>query len=229
MTAYNTELFDQYGRTIRPVLLNTAKDGSGTWLFSIVDSDGHLQVDNLSALPAGAARIGILLEDPHEVRVSKAIDASLGAYAANDVVNDDDCSVTATYWTFEGMANAIGGYGVIDFATIFDETPNISPRLVLMLFNAIPTGQLTDNSANTNPLPADRAKWVGDIEWGALRNVSATAASTQQASPSTTGGLPLIYKCAAASTTLYGVLKTLDAFTQVATNDIEIALQVRHL
>ncbi len=58
MTAYNTELFDQYGRTVRPVLFNTVKDGSGTWYFALLDSDGHLQVDSLSALPAGANLIG---------------------------------------------------------------------------------------------------------------------------------------------------------------------------
>ncbi len=164
-----------------------------------------------------------------EVRVSKAIDASLGAYAANDVVNDDDCSTTATYWTFSGMANAVGGYGVIESATIFSESENISPRLTLILFNAAPTGELTDNSANTNPLPADRAKYVGEIDFPAMSAVSASVASVSFAGPSTVGGLPLFYKCAAASTTLYGVLKTLDAFTQTATDDIEIALQVRKL
>ncbi len=48
MTAYNVRTEDQYGRQIKPVLFNTAKDGSGTWLFAIVDSDGHAQVDVLS-------------------------------------------------------------------------------------------------------------------------------------------------------------------------------------
>ena len=256
--AKNTELFDDYSRTIRPVLCNTAKDGSGTWYFALVDSDGHLQVDALSAaiasiaagtnligkvgidqatananeivVKAGAARIGIVLEDPHEVRVATVIDASLGAYAAHDVVgNEDCCSTTATYWTFAGMANAVGGYGVIDFSTIFSETPNIAPRLTLLLFNAAPTGELRDNWPNTNPLPADRSKYVGRIEHPALNKESAAVASTAEASPSTTGNLPLRYKCATASTTLYGVLITEDIFTQVATNDIEIALQIRHL
>lgn len=31
-----------------PISLNTAKDGSGTWLVPLVDSDGHIQVDVLS-------------------------------------------------------------------------------------------------------------------------------------------------------------------------------------
>ena len=48
MTAYNNALFDEHGRVLRPVLFNTAKDGSGTWLFALLDSDGHLQVDTLN-------------------------------------------------------------------------------------------------------------------------------------------------------------------------------------
>lgn len=55
--ANNVELFDEYGRIIRPVLFNTAKDGSGTWYFALVDSDGHLQVDALS-IAAGTNNIG---------------------------------------------------------------------------------------------------------------------------------------------------------------------------
>ncbi len=57
MTAYNDELVDNKGRLVRPVLCNTAKDGSGTWYFALVDSDGHLQVDALS-IAAGSNTIG---------------------------------------------------------------------------------------------------------------------------------------------------------------------------
>ena len=49
---------DEVGRPLRPVLFNTAKDGSGTWYFALVDADGHLQVDSMSALPAGTNVIG---------------------------------------------------------------------------------------------------------------------------------------------------------------------------
>ena len=58
MTAYNNTTEDNYSRQVHPVLMNTAKDGSGTWYFALVDSDGHLQVDSLSALPAGTNVIG---------------------------------------------------------------------------------------------------------------------------------------------------------------------------
>ncbi len=173
--------------------------------------------------PAGA--FGLV----KEVRVSKAIDASEGAYAAGDVVNDDDCSVTATYWTFAGMAAVIGGYAAITGATLINETENQAVLYELILFNAVPTGQLTDNSANTNPVKADRAKWIGTIKFPASVAEGATVATTTQASPSTTGGLPLFYKCTSSSTTLFGVLVTKTAYTQTATDDIEIALQVVYI
>jgi len=192
-------------------------------------ADLSLERQNIVIQPS--TRELLLLDNavPFEVRVSKAIDASIGAYAANDVVNDDDCSVTATYWTLTNMAKEKGGEGIIDFASIFSETENISPRLKFILFNAVPTGELTDNSANTNPIKGDRSKWVGTISWSALDAVSANVASVALASPSTVGGLSIKYKCAAGSTTLYAVLVTLDIFTQTATDDIEINLSGFHL
>ena len=48
MTTFNNDLVDQFDRTIRPVLFNTKADGSGTWYFALLDSDGHLQVDVLA-------------------------------------------------------------------------------------------------------------------------------------------------------------------------------------
>ena len=44
MVEYNNKTEDQYSRQIKPVLTNTVKDGSGTWLFPLVDSDGKQYV-----------------------------------------------------------------------------------------------------------------------------------------------------------------------------------------
>jgi len=160
-----------------------------------------------------------------EIRTSKAIDASIGAYTANDVVNDDDCSTTATAWTFTQMASGNNRTGSIIGATIFSESESVTPRLTLYLFNATPTGELTDNSANTNPIKGDRTKYIGAIDFPSLESVGTTA-STATISGSTVGNLPLSFKCAAADDDLYGVLVTRDAFTQTATDDIEIVLMV---
>ena len=202
-----------------------AYGSDGTDVYPIyVDSNGDLRIG------AGAARLGIALEDPHEVRVVKNFDAAV-AYAANDVMSDDVCTTTSPteYWTFTGMANANGGYGVIDFATLMLETENQEPRISLLLFNAIPTGVLTDNLANTNPVKADIAKWVGNIDFPATNKEAANVASTSQVGPSTVGGCPLYYKCAAGSTTLYGVTVTRSVVTLTANDDCSIALQVKHL
>jgi len=167
---------------------------------------------------------------PFEVRVSQAIDASLGAYAAGDVVSADDCCTTlAIPWIFTGMAAVAGGYGYIGGAKLFNETENQAVQYSLILFNATPTGELRDNAANTNPIKGDMTKWIDDIDFPSSIARGATVATTTSASPSTVGRLPIFYKCAAGSTSLYAVLVTRTAYTQTATDDIEITLAGEHL
>ena len=43
---YNNKTEDELSRQIRPVLFNTAKDGSGLWYFALVDSSGRLVESN---------------------------------------------------------------------------------------------------------------------------------------------------------------------------------------
>ncbi len=160
---------------------------------------------------------------------SKVIDASIGAYAVYDVVNDDDCSTTATAWTFSNAVKANGRYGNIIGATLFSETENTTPRFTLRLYNATPSGQLTDNSTSTEPR-ADRLLKVAQIDFPATESLCATAdASTTLTSPSTVGGLPQVFKCASGDDDLYGILLTRDIFTQLATDDITIVLLVEQL
>ncbi len=54
----DTALMTQDGQIIKPMLANTDKTGSGTWLFVVVDSAGHIQLDLAGAIPAGTALIG---------------------------------------------------------------------------------------------------------------------------------------------------------------------------
>ena len=226
MATYNTELFDQYGRVIRPMLCNTAKDGSGTWYFALVDSDGHLQVDALS-IAAGTSRIGTVIPGtPFEVRVTKTITVG-GAYVANDVVSESATNGTGTDWDFAGVAAAVGGYFVIDTAMVISQTPNIEPRFSLLLFNAAPTGELDDNAANTSPVDGDLAKVLPPIDFAGLNPAGTSANSMAVVSGSTVGNLPLLCKCAAASTTIYGITVTRDAFTQTAGDTLTVVLAGR--
>ena len=211
MTDFSVLSEDLEGRQIVPVLGNTAGDGSGTFLFLKLDANG-----NVVAVP------GV----PFEVRVTKNILIG-GAYEANDVVSESVTGGTGTDWDFAGVASANGGYFVIDTATVISQTPNITPRFTLILFNAAPTGELDDNAVNDSPNEADLAKVLPPIDFPGLNPVGTSANSTVVASASTVGNLPLLLKCAAGSTTIYGIMTTLDIFTQTAGDNLTIVLAGR--
>lgn len=186
--------------------------------------------DITNALPAGTNRIGTVSGVLKEIRVAQVIDASLGVYAAGDVVSADDCCTTlAITWQFD-IARAVGTYGVIWGMALINETPNQAVKYRMLLFNATPTGELRDNAANNNPLPADRSKYIGEVSFPYTVARGATVATYTQATPGDpTSGLPIPFKCAAADTKIYGVLVTDTVYTQVATNDIEIAMLIEQM
>jgi len=160
------------------------------------------------------------------IRTTKVIDGGIGAYAANDVVsNEDCCSTTATAWTFAKVAEGNGRGGYITAATVVSESESITPRLTLFLFNVLPTSNLIDNAANTAPDCADLAKYIGKIDFAALESLGTTD-STVTATPSTVGGLPLGFTCAADNDDIFGILVTRDAFTQTAGDDMTVILTV---
>lgn len=161
-----------------------------------------------------------------EVRTSGVIDASDGAYTAGDVVGTDNCTTTSTYWTFTECTWKNGGKGYIVGATLTNETENQAVQYDLFLFNAAPTGETTDNAANTNPIKADRAKYLGKIEFPTSVAKGATVMTYTQASPSTTGNLPVAFQCGSTVDDLYGILVTNTAYTQTPTDDIEITLLI---
>lgn len=222
MTVYNTTTEDEKGRQFHPVLFNSVADGSGTWYFAIVDSDGHLQIDALS-ITAGSNRIGTVSGVGATVRVTKAIAAATD-YTAEDVVAETG---TATPWGFTAIfrANAAGGY--ITKAQALWKTTALTARLTLYLFNVTPpTCALNDNAANTAPHNTDKASYLGKIDFPALEDLG-TGMSTAVATPSTTGNLPLWVVGAAAADDLYGVLVTRDAITtEVAADELSIELTV---
>ena len=162
-----------------------------------------------------------------EVRVTTAIDTSDdGAFAANDVVgNDDCCTTTATFITFSEVVRANGEYGYITSALIVSESESVTPQLTLFLFNAGPTSELRSNFANTAPDSADLAKYIGKIDFPALESLGTTD-SHSLASPSTVGNLPLAFKCASGSDDLFGILVTRSIFTQTDTDDMTIVLLI---
>ena len=227
---------DGQGRPARIMVLNESEDGTGTWHIPITDSSGNTMVKAASntgvdigdvdilSIAAGDTRIGTVSGVMKEVRVTKAIIG--GANTAGDVLSEATTDTTGTAWTFSAVARANGGYGYIVGAKVVSESENVTPRLTLLLFNALPTGEKDDNAPNTSPVSADRAKFIGAIEFPALHSILTTSDSWSVATPSTVGNLPLPFKCAAAADDLFGILVSVDAFTQEAGDDIEVTLIV---
>jgi len=161
-----------------------------------------------------------------EVKVVQAIDASLGTYAAKDVVGADDCCTTlAISWIFE-VAKENGGNGYIRGARIFNETENQAAQYDLHLFSAIPNGELRDNAANTNPLKTDKDIFLGTIVFPISVAQGASVATNTQVPAITVGKMRFPFRCAPNSKNIYGVLVTNTAYAQTATDDIEITLVV---
>lgn len=138
------------------------------------------------------------------------------AYAANDVVGTD----AATNMTFTNCAVTAGTHIIITGLTLeidVNAVPAGMSGFRLHLFNAAPTA-ITDNSA-FNLIAADRSKYLGNIAidapsdlgdtiWVDMTNVNKKVRLLDN------------------STTLYGVLETLAAFTPSAVTVKKVTLQI---
>jgi len=208
-----------------------AYGGDGTDLYPLnVDSTGQnvtllASTASVGVIAAGSNRIGTVSGVLKEVRVTWSIDAD-EAYAANEVVAESETTDDDEPMTFDAVARANGGYGYIVGATVISETPSITPRLTIYLFNAVPTGcNLLDNVANTAPDWVDQAKYIGKLDFPAMESLG-TSESNATIGPSTVGGCPHAFKCASADDAIYGVIVTRDAFTQGAGKDLTVILLV---
>ena len=157
------------------------------------------------------------------ISTTKALESAV-AYSAEDVLSETDTASAGTDLDFDAVGKVNGGTGYIVKAQAICETTAVTPRLTLYLFNTAPTSELDDNAANTALLHADLANYIGKIDFPAMEDLGGDSESV--ASPSTSGNLPLAFNCASADDALYGILVTRDAFTNTATNDINIKLVV---
>lgn len=154
------------------------------------------------------------------IRVEKTRPANTTAYAANDVISEDATADTGTAWTFAHPGNS----GLITRATVVKDAGSDTPALTLFLFRGTPTGELDDNAANTNPVYADIADYIGHIDFDAMESLGAST-SWVLATPGTGGNLPLPFVIDDEDN-LYGVLVTRDAWTPGSGEKITITLQV---
>lgn len=132
---------------------------------------------------------------------------------------------TATHTADEVIAESVGtdwdfnmgGTGYITKALITHDAA-ISSRVSLFLYANPPTCAVDDEAANTGPLTADVAFYLGRIDFPAFSYQGSGDASAL-CTPSTVGNLPLAFD----TPIIYGVLVTLDETITVAEN-LTIAL-----
>jgi hypothetical protein len=132
--------------------------------------------------------------------------AAAGDYAANDILSDSTSAGVA--WLFTGLARYSGGTGTIYRANITGSVDALVPRLRLWLFNANPSGSTLNDNAAFSIAAADRTKILGYIDFPAM--IDAGAVSYTQNITDRLGF------AAVGSANIYGILQTLDAFTNEA-------------
>ena len=146
------------------------------------------------------------------VSVTRTI-AAAGDYAAEDVVSDSTSAGTAMTFSI-GKNKGAGGY--ITKAGVLCSVTALTPRFTLYLFNNTPTSNLNDNAANAAPVTADRASYIGKIDFPATEDLGGN--SEVLITPSTIGNLPLAFNCDEDDASLYGILVTRDAITGESAN-----------
>ncbi len=154
-----------------------------------------------------------------EVSVTKAL-AAAGAYAAEDVLSES--ATIGTAWEFARIVPAFNASARIVKALVISETPTIIPALTLYLFTAAPTSAVNDNIANTALIHADLANFIGRLDFPILQDLGGDSEAIL--TPAVAGNLPLAFQVTGVTTSIFGILVTRDAFTQVATRDMTVKL-----
>ena len=130
--------------------------------------------------------------------------ADTTAYAANDSIAD---STTApTLLSFANCANAVGGQGYIVKTRLLTNQKTCTARFRLSFYHTAPS-PVNDNAPKPM-LYANKDKLIGRIDLDPCNTEDTTSDAAFALS---TTLLP--YVCAAADTTIYCILTTLDAFT----------------
>jgi hypothetical protein len=143
--------------------------------------------------------------------------ADTTAYAALDTVSTSTSAPVVI--TFSNMARINAGSGYITKARIMTDQKTNTARFRLHLFHTAPT--LTNDNAAFPLLWTDRANRVGKIDFGAMTTEDATNSTCAE---SLNEAVRLSFTCETASTALYGILETLDAFTPANAQNFYISL-----
>lgn len=151
--------------------------------------------------------------------VTKTRPTDTTTYAAGDVVNESTSA--GTVWTFANMARAAGLGGVIQSAVLIGgaSPPTLKGEFELYLFDTSVTTQ-NDNAAWALT-DADAKKALAMIPFSTA-NYRIQGASTNGAYY--LNALGLTYVCAAAATSLYGILVARNAYVPANAEELTIRL-----
>lgn len=147
--------------------------------------------------------VGGVMRGPVGVLLTRPSDSA--PYAAKDAVSDSTSAPTVL--TFAGMARVVGGSGYVTKARLMTNQSTNVARFKLHLFHTAPTA-INDNAPYTL-LWANRAVRLGAIDFDATQ----TEGTGSDAASALNTTIRLAFVCAAASSSLYGILETLDVFT----------------
>lgn len=152
--------------------------------------------------------------------VDPGVLAAAGDYGALDILSNSAASGVA--WVFPGMARFAGAGGKITKMAVEASVEAFAAKYRLTLFHTVPTTSALNDNA------------VGAVTIAEVPNVVAIIATTADSADIGTVSygsidlsVPAPYACAAGSTTLYGILQTVDAETnESASMTIGVALTV---
>ncbi len=145
--------------------------------------------------------------------------ADTTAYSINDVIADSTSA--PTIMSFTNIARAVGGQSYIVKARVLTDQKTCTARMRLALFQTAPT-PINDNAPKTR-LWANRIISLGSIDFDPMTTEDATNSTAASAMWTSA---PINIVCDAASTTIYGILSTLDAFTPASAQQFYIAIDV---
>lgn len=174
-------------------------------------------MSDLSQNPANASEVLRPLTALSVASYTRPADTT--TYAVGDVVADSTSA--ATILTFTGMAREAGGGGVLQNAVMIDSiAATVKAYFELVLLDTAPTMQ-NDNAAWA-PSDAELRKVVAVI---AFDGTAANAfKSTSNGGFVASAAQSLSYKCAAGSTSLYGIVVARNAYVPASAEVFDFRL-----
>ena len=179
----------QNGDQLANIRSNTAKDGSGTALYPLLDADGHLQVDILSGGGGGDASAANQLIEITKLTSIEGTQASIEGYLTSidqktTKVDTDDVTVTSSALPTGASTEAnqsamitelqqieaelVGGIDVSMAAT------TVTPNLVRSTgVGTIPSGARSFSIANVGAADADILGGANNLKTGEIVNFDA--------------------------------------------------------